>query len=822
MQSLEESGPIRVLVTDARERSVLAAIRSLDAAGYHVGTAADTRLSPGGVSRSCRAYHRIPSPDTNAVAFVQRLKELADGERYDLLLLGTDASLLAVSENRAILGDRIRVGLPAREVVRRALDKLELTRVAGATGLAGGPTIACENDAEARAAAAELGFPVVAKSVSAVVVNDGRATRPDTRLIRDDGSLAIWLARERPGKTLIQAPQPGPVYSCAGVLTEEGLLGFACACYRRTWPPEAGNASFAQTISPSEDLRERITTLLREIGWQGLFEVELLGRQDGGFMAIDLNPRLYGSIALAARAGAALPVIWCGALLGRAVTPQMARPGVGYRWEEGELRNLAALIRSGSVRSALSLLRPHRPCAHADFNPSDPAPLAARGLLVAARALRSRRRSAREATKVRAQNRAATAVSALAASSASRQGGAAWTSLPVAIIGAGPYGLAVGAHLRDAGVPVRQFGRTMSYWREQMPAGMLLRSSLQSSSICDPTRALRLEHYGAEIGQPISRPIELSQFIEYGEWFKRKTAPELDERTVARVHSEPVGFILTLDDGEEVRASRVIVAAGLFPFGRRPSLFDSLPSARVSHTSEHVDLGAFRGMSVAVIGSGQSALESAALLSEQGAEVEIIARAAAINWLSFSANGAVARRLRWPKPPTDVGGRVTGWIAAAPGGFRMIPSERAREVVTFRCLRPAGAGWLPERLTEATFTLGRSVVAAENAGGGVVLTLDDGARRSVEHVVLGTGYEVDTRRYPFLSAELIDQLETREGMPILRPGLESSIRGLHFVGAPASASFGPIMRFVIGTWYAAPALTRRVLGRRQHLLSLSY
>ena len=160
-----------------------------------------------------------------------------------------------------------------------------------------------------------------------------------------------WLARERPGRSLIQAPQPGPVYSCAGVLSEEGLVGFACARYLRTWPPEAGNASFARTISPPENLREQVTTLLLEIGWQGLFELELLGRQDGGCMAIDLNPRVYGSMALAARAGAALPAIWCDVLLGRAVTPRVTRPGVSYRWEEGELRNLAALIRSGSVRS---------------------------------------------------------------------------------------------------------------------------------------------------------------------------------------------------------------------------------------------------------------------------------------------------------------------------------------------------------------------------------------------------------------------------------------------------------------------------------------
>jgi hypothetical protein len=404
----------------------------------------------------------------------------------------------------------------------------------------------------------------------------------------------------------------------------------------------------------------------------------------------------------------------------------------------------------------------------------------------------------------------------------SQPSAAGGSARPVVIIGAGPYGLAVGAHLRAAGVPVRQFGRTMSYWREQMPSDMLLRSSLKASSISDPNRALRLEHYAEESGRPVGRPIELSRFVEYGEWFQRTTTPDLDGRPVARVERDGDGFMLTLEDGEQVRAGRVVVAAGLSPFARRPPVFDSLPPTSISHASEHADLSIFAGRSVAVIGSGQSALESAALLSEQGAEVEVLARAEEVFWLGWNPNGDVPARLRWPKPPTDVGGRVTGWIASTPSGFRLIPWPRARELVQFRCLRPAGAGWLRPRLMEVTLSLGRTVRAAEQSGQQVVLTLDDETTRSVDHVFLGTGYEVDVRRYPFLAPELSSELELSAGAPILRPGMESSVHGLHFVGASATSSFGPIMRFVVGTWYAAPAVTRRVLGQRQPLLSQSY
>jgi hypothetical protein len=47
------------------------------------------------------------------------------------------------------------------------------------------------------------------------------------------------------------------------------------------------------------------------------------------------------------------------------------------------------------------------------------------------------------------------------------------------------------------------------------------------------------------------------------------------------------------------------------------------------------------------------------------------------------------------------------------------------------------------------------------------------------------------------------------GYPILGRGFESSIPGLHFLGAPAAWSFGPTMRFVSGSWYAARQLAAR-------------
>jgi hypothetical protein len=113
-------------------------------------------------------------------------------------------------------------------------------------------------------------------------------------------------------------------------------------------------------------------------------------------------------------------------------------------------------------------------------------------------------------------------------------------------------------------------------------------------------------------------------------------------------------------------------------------------------------------------------------------------------------------------------------------------------------------------------------VGAQARNGQVKVDLADGSERIVDHILLGTGYEIDVSSYPFLSPELASAIEVEAGYPKLGAGFESSVPGLHFVGAPAARTFGPIMRFVVGTWYAAPSLTRRLLGRRQRPLQTAF
>jgi NADPH-dependent 2,4-dienoyl-CoA reductase/sulfur reductase-like enzyme len=386
----------------------------------------------------------------------------------------------------------------------------------------------------------------------------------------------------------------------------------------------------------------------------------------------------------------------------------------------------------------------------------------------------------------------------------------------VAIVGAGPYGLATAAHLRAGGVEPRIFGEPMSFWNDRMPRGMLLRSPWVATNIADPDGSLTLDVFREATGNHLAAPVPLNRFVEYGRWYQETAVPDVDRRRVASVERAAGGFTVQLADGERFAARRVVVATGLDRYAWRPSIFAALPPQLASHASDHNDLAAFEGKRVAVVGGGQSALESAALLHEAGAEVEVLVRARGVHWLGRSARlhrlGPITRVLY---APTDVGPAGVSRLVAAPNAWRRMP-RRWQDPLAARSIRPAGAGWLRPRLADVPITTAASVREAERVNGSLRLLLDDGSERRVDHVLCGTGYRVDVRRSTILGPEVMRRLALAGGgYPRLRSGFESSsIPRLHFVGAPAAWSFGPLMRFVAGTEFAAKSLAARAAADR--------
>lgn len=380
----------------------------------------------------------------------------------------------------------------------------------------------------------------------------------------------------------------------------------------------------------------------------------------------------------------------------------------------------------------------------------------------------------------------------------------------VAIVGGGPYGLATAAHLRATGRDVRVFGEPLEFWRTKTPIGMLLRSPYFGSNIGDPFLEHTLQEYERDSGVPLTRPIPVDRFIDYGLWFQERVVADLDRRTVRRVTSRPAGGFTVETETGAVTAGRVVVAAGVGPFAHVPSTFREVPDPLCIHTMDRHDLSEFAHRRVTVVGGGQSSLETAALLHELGAEVDVVVRAPIVNWLAESSwrhTTPVVKSLLYSRP--DVGPALISHLVAHPRLFTRMSAQRQR-IVARRAIRPAGAGWLRGRLDGVPIRVHTSVSSAAENGDRVKLALSDGSVELVDHVLLGTGYRVDLHKYEFLGRDLVDGIRQSGGYPLLSAGCESSVPGLHIVGAPAAHRHGPLMRFVAGSDFAARAVTRAV------------
>ncbi|HEY4990116.1 MAG TPA: FAD-dependent oxidoreductase [Opitutaceae bacterium] len=380
----------------------------------------------------------------------------------------------------------------------------------------------------------------------------------------------------------------------------------------------------------------------------------------------------------------------------------------------------------------------------------------------------------------------------------------------VAIIGAGPYGLSAGAYLKGRGLGVRVFGEPMEFWAKKMPAGMLLRSPRAASSIGDPGNKASLEAYEAAKGVAPKVRLPIETFVNYGRWFKDQLGSSLDQTWVREVNRDGSRFRLTLQDGQTVTSRRVVVAAGIGPFAKVPEPFKSLPAPNRSHCYEGRQPAEFANKRVVVIGAGQSALESAALLHEAGAQVEVIARISELRWIGrhpiLHKLGPISSMLY---SKFDVGPAGISRLVSFPNIVRHVPMP-LKDKIRKRAVRAAGAQWLKPRLTAVKLTVGHAVRSATYDGKDVTLRLDDGTERHVDHVLMGTGYGVDLSKYGFMPASLTAQVERLEGYPTLATGFESSVPGLHFVGAAAAKTFGPLLYFVAGTDFASKNLAASI------------
>jgi len=383
--------------------------------------------------------------------------------------------------------------------------------------------------------------------------------------------------------------------------------------------------------------------------------------------------------------------------------------------------------------------------------------------------------------------------------------------MDVAVIGAGPYGLSLAAHLRNLGIDCQIFGRPMDAWTSHMPEGMLLKSEGFASNLYDPKGEYSLAKYCREHAIPYHDqriPVPVEAFADYGLEFARRFAPDLRDTLVVSLRREADRFTLTCANGDIDGARRVVVATGIGPYAWLPRQLSKIPREYVSHSYDHHDLSGFSGQSVAVVGAGASAVDLACLLADRGAKVALICRR---DKLIFGTRPSDRGRSLWEQLKRPSSGLGPGWRSRlstdAPLLFHVLPAS-LRHLIVRRHLGPA-AGWPMREKFENRVSLlaGREILDASLDGAHVRLSSRrvDGAAdaASFDHVVAATGYRVDISRLKFIDEALRSEIACVEETPILSSRFESSVKGLFFIGTTAANSFGPMLRFAFGARFAA-------------------
>ena len=261
-----------------------------------------------------------------------------------------------------------------------------------------------------------------------------------------------------------------------------------------------------------------------------------------------------------------------------------------------------------------------------------------------------------------------------------------------------------------------------------------------------------------------------------------------------------------------------MIATGVLPYRHIPAELSGLPSDLVTHTSDHHRLEDYSGRKVVVIGSGQSALETAALLHEQGAEVRIVARTPELSWAVHNPDRvSLLGQVRHPESKLCPGWKCKFWDT--PAAFRLLPREmQARKARTV--LGPSGSWWLRDRVDGIieTFT-SCHVRKADPAENGIRLFLD-GPKETVidaDHVMAGTGFRIDLARLAFLPPNLLLDIATFKDYPVVSRIGESSVPNLYFAGAPTAGNIGPSVRFIAGTHNVAQMLANSLARRARAL-----
>jgi predicted ATP-grasp superfamily ATP-dependent carboligase len=350
-------------------RGALAATRALGRGGWEVGVATSARGGIAYLSRHAARRHRVPGPE-DLSAFVAAVAEAVERHRYDVVFPVDDAQVIALSARRAEIG--AIVPYAEHDVVTRALDRLALAQGGEEAGL----SVPTTRPATAEAIAALAGPEVVIKSRSYVCLGPDSGRAETWIGPPSEAAVRAGEIRAAGGDPIAQDVVRGRLMSITTLMDREGgVVAQEQQVAERIWPSPAGVSVRARTVELDAELASRVATLLARLRWWGLVQLQFLEPAGEAPRLIDLNPRFYGSFALAQASGPDFAGLWAKLATGGEVKRgAVGAAGLRYHWLIGDLRRAVSDREGGLVRDLTHSLVWAPGAVHGVWSATDPRP----------------------------------------------------------------------------------------------------------------------------------------------------------------------------------------------------------------------------------------------------------------------------------------------------------------------------------------------------------------------------------------------------------------------------------------------------------------
>ncbi len=298
-----------VLVLDGHSRAALETLQSLGRAGVAVDMAAE--------SADCLAFHsryaarKLRQPSQERIADFHAWLRSEDRERnYELIVPATEASLLGL---RALAEDdplRAKAVLPDNHALDIALDKEKTRALASDMGVRVPPSRLISSPAQIgeTKTGETRQFPVVLKPARSKVMIEGQLCTLAAAIIQDEAQRQEQLRKWLPLTPVLEQQYVSGRGVGAEFLFDRGRKVWHFVHERiHEYPLSGGASSYRRAIEPPPALLRDAEGLLTALNWHGVAMVEFKMDAAGRHWLMEINPRLWGSLALSIDAGVDFP-----------------------------------------------------------------------------------------------------------------------------------------------------------------------------------------------------------------------------------------------------------------------------------------------------------------------------------------------------------------------------------------------------------------------------------------------------------------------------------------------------------------------------------